>query len=126
MKKRKKKSRQRGSGTHGYGSKKKHRGGGSRGGRGKAGSKKHKRYNHMKNWGSKGFASRKKEEKSINIKQVLRKFPKKKKIDLTKRGYNKLIALGKVNRPLEITVKKASKTAQKRIEEAGGSIETER
>ncbi len=86
--KRKKNSRQRGSKTHGWGSMKKHRGAGSRGGRGRAGTGKRcdtkkTSYWHEKYFGKQGLKSRKKREKTINtftIELKLNKWLKDKKV----------------------------------------------
>ena len=127
--KRKKKSRLRGSHTHGWGSKKKHRGAGNRGGRGKAGTG--KRADQLKSlilklygntyFGKKGFKipqKVKKHGKSINIKDL----PEGKEIDLTKLGFTKLLSEGSLNRPIKITVESCSNKAKAKIEKAGGSV----
>ena len=83
---RKKIRRQRGYRSHGYGSKKKHRGKGSRGGRGYGGSHKHK-YSYIikyepDHYGTVGFRSLKKKDKEINIDQMLKLMTDKNSIDL--------------------------------------------
>ena len=108
----KKTQKMRGSKTHGYGSKKKHRGKGSRGGKGYAGSHKHK-YSYIvkyepNHFGSKGFHSLKKRGKFINIKD-LERLAKGSEIDLTAIGIDKLLSAGEIKRPLAIKVKKYSK-----------------
>ncbi|MFH1771047.1 MAG: uL15m family ribosomal protein [archaeon] len=126
MNKRKKDSRQRGSHTHGWGAKKKHRGAGSRGGRGNAGSgkrgdaKKPSFWNDPSYYKSKGFVSLKKSLKSINISQ-LNKFENT-KLDLSKEGYNKLLGMGKSKTKYDIKVSYASESAIKKIREAGGTV----
>ncbi len=142
--KRKKNTRQRGSKTHGYGSMKKHRGAGHRGGRGMAGSG--KRADHMKQWilkkygtsyfGKKGFTSHKVKIKinAINISHFEDKFSnllkkgliKEEKdifsIDLKKLGFNKLLGAGKPTKKYKIITKFFSKSAKEKIEKAGGEI----
>jgi len=124
--KRKKNSRLRGSHTHGWGAKKKHRGAGSRGGRGNAGSgkrgdaKKPRYWNDMSYYKSKGFVSLRSKLKSINIKN-LNKF-KETSIDLTKAGFDKLLSNGVVDKKYNIIVSYASESAIKKIEDAGGSV----
>lgn len=142
--KRKKNSRQRGTHTHGWGSKKKHRGAGHRGGRGKAGSgakgdaKKPRYWKDKDYFGKKGFTSLKKvksgKPKTINLSLLETKISEwiskgiaveEKgviKIDLSKTGYSKLLGTGKINRQLEVTVKEASAKAKSRIEEAKGKV----
>lgn len=108
----------RGSKTHGRGSKKKGRGKGNRGGKGMAGSNKH-RFQGRDYFGKHGFTHpNPTAEKVINIQDL----PDKKEIDLTKDGYDKLLGKGQIKIPIKITVKKVSKKAQEKIEKAGGTI----
>lgn len=121
----KKIQKMRGSKTHGYGAKKKHRGKGSRGGRGYAGSHKHN-YSYITSkepdhFGYKGFHSLRKKGKSININD-LEKLVKGNEIDLTALGYTKLLSNGEISKPLIIKIRKYSKKAKEKIEKAGGKI----
>lgn len=138
--KRKKNTRQRGSKTHGWGSMKKHRGAGSRGGRGRAGSgkradtKKTSLWNKGRYFGIRGIKQRKKRDKIINtltIKSRLNTWLNNKKIEkkqdvyiinLNKLGYDKLLSKEIMNLKLDITVKKCSKKAIQKIEKAGGKV----
>ncbi|MGV8168559.1 MAG: uL15 family ribosomal protein [Candidatus Nanoarchaeia archaeon] len=139
--KRKKNSRQRGSWTHGWGAKKKHRGAGHRGGRGKAGSGKRGDAKKTKYWtdpnyfGKIGFVSAKPDnDVTINIAHLETiidtlikkgKATKEKdavKINLTELGYTKLLGAGKTNKKLIITVNKASESAKEKIQNAGGTL----
>ncbi len=137
--KRKKNSRQRGSHTHGYGSKKKHRGAGSRGGRGRAGSGKRGDAKKPSTWGTnyfgiRGIKARKREDKIINtqsVKSKLNKWLQDKKIekkqdtfiiDLKKLGYDKLLCKNMIDVKLDITVDKCSPKAKEKIEKAGGKV----
>ncbi len=140
--KRKKNSRQRGSWTHGWGAKKKHRGAGHRGGRGAAGSgkkgdAKKPRYWKEKYFGKTGFTSLKKihsKEKSISLSMINDKLDKWSaeglavkeddalKIDLGKAGYAKLLGTGNVKAKLDVTVSQASAKAKQKIEAAKGKI----
>jgi large subunit ribosomal protein L15 len=126
MNSRKKNSRLRGSHTHGWGAKKKHRGAGSRGGRGNAGSGKRgdakkPSYWKIKNYGrNKGFVSMTKSLKTINISD-LSKFNDQ-KINLTEKGFDKLLGYGIPVGKLEIQVSQASNSAVKKIEKAGGKV----
>ena len=126
--KRAKKSRQRGSSTHGWGMKKKHRGAGSRGGRGMAGTGKRadqakisilKEYG-AEYFGKKGFKRPQvyKKDKTLNIRDL----PPKEEIHLEKLGYTKLLAKGTPNRKYTITVMKCSKRAKEKIESVGGKV----
>jgi len=131
--KRTKFSRQRASHTHGWGSKKKHRGAGNRGGRGMAGTG--KRGDQMKtlHWkdkkyfGKHGFKKKglKKEVNTINIDYVeenLDKFLKEGVVDLGKLGYNKLLGKGHVKSKLKIKVDNASAKAVEKVKKAGGEV----
>jgi len=134
----KKLKKRRGRGT-GFGSHKKHRGGGSRGGRGLAGLHKHKRMTTIKympdHFGKKGFkrpVKTVKELKTINLKdldsrveQLLKekKITKGKegiKINLTELGYNKLLGTGRVKHKLIVEAKYFSKNAKKKLENVKG------
>ena len=139
--KRSKNSRQRGSWTHGWGEKKKHRGAGHRGGRGKAGSgkkgdaKKTKFWKDLDYFGKKGFTSLNKEEHNTinvsNLNQLAAKMLKAGKatetsgtikINLTELGYTKLLGTGKTAQKFEITISAASEAAIAKIAEAGGKV----
>ena len=123
----KKTKKMRGKKTFGYGSKKKHRGGGSRGGRGMAGSFGHKKLKILKenpeHFGKRGFKRKKKKEvKAINLIEIEKIASKlgKNKINVSELGYNKVIGKGKLTQPLEIEAKVFSEKAKVKIEEAGG------
>ena len=131
--KRKKLVKQRGHRTHGWGSPKKHRGAGSRGGRGHAGSKKHKKVWVAKNEpgriGKRGFHSlRQKRVKSriraINLKDLDRIALKRrlKEINLKALGYDKLLGTGQVTRKLIVKADMFSASAKEKLEKAGGKL----
>ncbi len=145
--KRKKNTRQRGSHTHGWGSKKKHRGAGNRGGRGMAGTG--KRADHKKTkiinlygnayFGKKGFTSKsRKKIKAINLKVIEQRLAnylskgliKKEKdsyiLNTKDLGYNKVLANGKLTKKFKITSDSFSKKAITRIQEAGGEAKKEK
>ena len=119
----------RGKKTFGYGSKKKHRGGGSRGGRGMAGSFKHKKLKILKespdHYGKVGFKKKNKRViRAINLKNLEIEAQKlgKKKINVSELGYNKVLGTGKLTKPLEVEAASFSKKARIKIEEAGGKV----
>jgi len=133
----------RGSKTHGWGSMKKHRGAGSRGGRGMAGTgkrgdaKKPGIWKDKKYFGKHGFKRPKKitiKIKAINLKTIeqgiesllSKKLIEKKNdtyvIDLKKLGFNKLLSTGKVTKKFNIKCEYASKKAVEKIKKAGGDI----
>ncbi|HDD71659.1 MAG TPA: 50S ribosomal protein L15 [Candidatus Aenigmarchaeota archaeon] len=123
----KKTKKMRGKKTFGYGSKKKHRGGGSRGGRGMAGSFGHKKLKILKenpeHFGKRGFKRKnKKEVKAINLMELEKIASKlgKNKINVSELGYDKVLGKGKLTQPLEIEAKMFSEKAKVKIEEAGG------
>ena len=136
-----KNSRQRGSHTHGWGAKKKHRGKGNKGGAGKAGTgkradqKKPVIWKNTKYFGRYGFTYRAvKQGPSISVRSLEADLPRlvaKGKatesggvytIDLTKLGYAKLIATGQASVPMTITVEKATPRAVEKIAAAGGTV----
>ncbi|MEK6934472.1 MAG: uL15m family ribosomal protein [Nanoarchaeota archaeon] len=131
VRKRKKNTRQRGSKTHGYGAMKKHRGAGSRGGRGMAGTGKRadtkkpsviNKFTLKNYFGKFGFKRPQKlnlKVKTINIGELNYK---ETDIDLTKLGYTKLLGKGKLNKKHNIKVKSFSKSAKIKVEKAGGTI----
>ena len=131
VRKRKKIRKMRGSRTQGFGSHKKHRGGGSRGGRGKAGLKKHKKScmlkyepNHFGKIGFKVPPRAKKQIRAITLKDidVLAKKLNKTDINVSEFGYDKVLSTGKLTQALSIKAKKFVDKAKKKIEEAGGKV----
>ncbi len=133
----------RGSRTCGYGNAQKHRGAGSRGGRGMAGGKTH-RWSYVSKYmpgyfGYRGFKrppSVVEKIKTINVGDIeknLERFVAEKKVeiinkeyilDLKALGYAKLLGSGKITHPMKLTVGSCSQLAAKKIEGAGGEIET--
>jgi large subunit ribosomal protein L15 len=139
--KRKKNSRQRGSWTHGWGAKKKHRGAGHRGGRGAAGSGKRGDAKKPSIWGDPlyagkhGFISKtaapsapitirhlEEHKKALTDEGVLVKQGTGFTLDLEKAGYTKLLATGVVTKAWHITVPAATPGAIEKIKKAGGSV----
>ncbi len=117
----------RGSRYHGRG-KKAGRGAGKRGGRGNAGINKHRLLTRLKympgHWGMYGFnrhPSLIKVNVSINLQEVQDR-AEGDSIDLSSMGYDKLLGKGRMERPINITVSKASATAISKVEAAGGSV----
>jgi len=139
--KRSKQSRMRGSHTHGWGSKKKHRGSGNRGGHGfsgtgkRADSKKPSIWKDDKFFGKHGFVSkRRKGVRAINVSAIEEKIDSwlssklitKENdlyvIDLNKIGYDKLLGKGRINKKIKITVGGISDGARDSIIKAGGEV----
>ena len=137
--KRSKHSRMRGSYTHGWGAKKKHRGAGHRGGRGMAGTGKRADQKKPSIWkeryfGRLGFKTKgvAKEIMPVNIsyfednadRLLSEKAIEKKgdiyEIDTTKLGFNKVLGCGMLTKKFRITSKSFSRKSIERIKEAGG------
>ncbi|MEM2121573.1 MAG: uL15 family ribosomal protein [Candidatus Woesearchaeota archaeon] len=145
-KKRKKVVKLRGSHTHGFGSKKKHRGSGNKGGYGMAGTGKRADQKKPSIWkeryfGKRGFKSIKQKKKlfskAVNIEFLNEKLPvlvekgiaKKEndlyKINLKELGYNKLLSKGTPTVKYFIECEEATEKAIKKIEEKGGKVVAE-
>jgi large subunit ribosomal protein L15 len=136
VQKRKKNTRMRGSHTHGWGAKKKRRGGGSRGGRGMAGTgkradtKKPSIAANTKYFGVHGFTSvRRSEQTTINLNTLVTRVAtlgtakgKGYVVDLTQSKYTKLLGSGSITVALDVTVQTASARAIEKIEAAGGKV----
>ena len=141
--KRTKRSRMRGAeNTRGHGSKKKHRGAGSRGGVGKAGSGKRGDHKLMKSTnyknagylGRNGFTSQKTPDTIVTIDYLERsivslvaegKASVSKDIytiDIKVLGANKLLSKGTLTKKLNITAEKATKRATQKVEAIGGKV----
>lgn len=129
--KRKKNSRQRGSHTHGWGSKKKHRKAGNRGGHGMSGTGKrsdHKKTMILKKYGHDYFGKSGFKRPQMLIEKIriiniedLEKFNEV-NLNLSKLGYNKLLGKGNIDKKITITIDKCSKNAKEKIEKVGGQI----
>lgn len=123
---RKKLRKWRGRTSHGWGAKKKRRGGGSQGGRGMGGTHKHK-FSWVTSkapdyFGYKGFHSKHDKVKSINVEDLEKMDAGN--IDLGKMGYGKLLGRGRITRAVTVTVKTCSVQAKQKIEKAGGQVNT--
>lgn len=139
--KRSKRSRARGSWTHGRGEKKKHRGSGNKGGVGMAGTGKRADSKKPSIWkydyfGKRGFVPKgvKKEINAINLaflqrnidnfvsKGLVNEEKGAYNVDLKALGYNKLLGSGAVKKKFKITADFASKKAIKSVKSAGGEV----
>lgn len=130
MKRRKKKTAKfRGSRTHGWGSSKKHRGGGSRGGRGMAGASGQKNTWYQKydpdHLGKSGFKSLRQRKlkpaiKSINVRDLAKLAAGKKEIDVSKLGYSKVLGGGSISVALTVKADYFTESARKKIDQAKG------
>ena len=143
--KKKKCNKLRGSRTHGWGSPKKHRGAGSRGGVGNAGAGKkgqqnmttiHKKGTRIGNHGFTRPPATVKNPNTINLDDlekhinlyITKGYAKQTKdtteINATKLGYDKILARGKPSLKLKITAKEFSTCAIEKIKTAGGEAIT--
>jgi large subunit ribosomal protein L15 len=136
--KKSKKAKMRAHTTFGFGSKKKHRGHGHRGGAGNAGtgkrsdSKKPSIWGQERYFGKFGFKTKNplclKTVSIAVIEGYIHKFPSAKEtkqgieLDLGKEGYDKLLGNGKPTKAYLIKVDYASKGAKEKIEKAGGQL----
>jgi large subunit ribosomal protein L15 len=137
--KKRKSRKQRGSRYCGWGQVGQHRKAGARGGKGKAGGRKHfwiytikYNKNRYRNIGFKHPSSLGSDPEIINVGELehlarqihgdyyLNGFEE---LNLTSMGINKILGRGKITTPLKIKVAEASMVAQEKIEEVGGSIE---
>lgn len=136
--KQRKSRKKRGSRSCGYGSAQKHRGAGSRGGRGKAGSSKHKQIKSLiegRVFGKVGFKrhpSLSSKAKGINLSDIseridgwvedgkAKKTAKGYSVDLSDLGYGKVLGGGELTQKMEIKAGSFSKSAKEKIEKAGG------
>ncbi len=134
--KRRKNTRLRGSHTHSWGEKKHHRKAGSRGGKGNAGSGKRADQRKPIYWleGRKtkyGFKSINPiNTKAINVGDLTLmiekgQFEKKGQsfdVNLTSRGFTKLLSKGLVKYPMDVTVSAATEKAVEKVAEKGGKV----
>lgn len=126
----KKTEKKRGTRTLGRGTMKKWRGKGHRGGKGYAGSKKHRkswilRY-EREHLGKRGFISKtSKSVKAINLRDLETLAGDKKEIVLADLGYDKILGSGNVTKKLVVKAKAFSRIAKEKIEKAGGKAVSE-
>jgi len=136
VRKRKKKNTLRGNRVHGKGDTKNKRGAGCRGGRGRAGSHKHKFTKYWKTFGKHGTLKVKKTLIGINISDLVDKLPtlvSAKKVEQEKGAYiidgkklkfDKILGRGKLKEQLIVKNLEVTKKAAEIIKNAGGKIES--
>ncbi len=135
-------TKKRGTRSCGYGNAQKHRGAGSRGGRGNAGSGKHKQVKMNiagRTFGKSGFKrypGLSPDVRAINLSDIDEKIEswvqegkaEKKgssyEVDISKLGYDKVLGGGKLTRKVQIKADSFSESAKKKIEDAGGEVLT--
>ncbi|MBI3036250.1 50S ribosomal protein L15 [Candidatus Woesearchaeota archaeon] len=137
---RKKDVKQRGSHTHGWGSKKKHRGSGNRGGKGMAGTGKRGDAKKPSIWqeeyfGKHGFVHKNATQvEAVNVEFIDQNIEKLVKLNAAKQqdgvfvvniadlGFDKLLGKGKVTKKLRVTADYASAGAVEAVKSAGGEV----
>ncbi len=137
---RKKDTKFRGSHTHGWGSKKKHRGSGNRGGKGMAGTGKRADQKKPSIWQEEYFGKHgfnrvgAKPHKCVNISYVDQNIEKWAKTGIARNnegsfalniadlGFDKLLGTGKIHRKIIITADYASAGAVDAVKAAGGEV----
>ena len=129
MSRRSKRSRSRGSHTHGSGSKKNKRNAGNKGGRGNSGTGKKADSKKPSHWqddlfGKHGFTPIRRNQKTCVNVSDLQRFEDT-TIDLDEHGVDKLLGAGPVYDEYDVTVAEATAKAREKIEEAGGTLSTE-
>ena len=123
----KKVRKMRGSQTHGWGMRKKHRGSGSRGGHGQGGLLYNKKSWMLKydpeHFGKHGFKPLpRKEMRAITLKDIdaLADNLNRNEINLSEFGFQKVLSTGRLTKPLTIKAQKFVEKAKQKIEESGG------
>jgi len=133
----KRRSKKNKSGSHGYGSSKKNRGAGSRGGRGNAGSGKKGQSHRMtedgvQELGETGFNSRQPDQDGINLRDIdqrIKEFVEAGVAEETEdgyvfhaeeAGYDKVLGGGELRKNIEIHSEEFSGSAEDKIEESEG------
>jgi large subunit ribosomal protein L15 len=123
VRKRKRVNKLRGNRTHGGGDKKNRRGAGSRGGRGRAGSHKHKFSKYWMTFGMKRKLKAKKKLESVNLQEIHKFLDEKGVLDGAAKGIGKILGKGELKRKIIVKNVKVSKIAAEKIEAAGGKIQ---
>jgi len=115
-------NRLRGNRTHGGGDKKNRRGAGVRGGRGRAGSHKHKFSKYWMTFGMKRKLKAKKKITAINLCDVGKYLDDAGTFDGSINGIGKIMGKGEINKKITVRNAAVSKHAAEKIIAAGGKI----
>jgi large subunit ribosomal protein L15 len=113
----------RGKRSHGKGNTKNNRGSGCKGGKGRAGSKKHKFTKYYLTFGIKKRLCCKKTLKTINLVDLIPLVKDKTEINLKELGYDKILGKGEIKSAIKFKNALVTNLAKEKIEKAGGSIE---
>jgi large subunit ribosomal protein L15 len=118
----------RGSKSCGWGQSKQHRGKGSKGGKGFAGSKEHRMLKFKKEC-PEHYDHRVLKKVNIaniiNVRDLEALCDKESTINLTEMGYDKLLGSGEIKKKLKIIVPSWSKSAEEKVKSAGGEVVAE-
>ena len=115
--------RLRGKRTHGHGNTKNARGSGCTGGKGRAGSTKHKFTKYYVDFGQRITLKPKEKLKTITLEALSEIIKDKKEINLKELGYDKILGKGKLLKPVIIKNAIVTAIAKEKIESVGGKIE---
>lgn len=115
--------RLRGNRSHGKGNTKNGRGAGCKGGRGRAGSTKHKFSKYYLTFGVKRRLAPKASLKSINLCDLDLLIKDKSEVNLKELGYDKILAKGTLSKAVKFNHALVTQRAKEKIEEVGGSVE---
>jgi large subunit ribosomal protein L15 len=118
-----KNDRLRGNRSHGKGNTKNNRGSGCKGGKGRAGSFKHKFTKYYVTIGNKISLKPKEKLKTINLTDLDVLAKDKTEINLKELGYGKILAKGNLTKKLIIKNAQVTEKAKEKIEQAGGKVE---
>ncbi len=134
VRKRRKKNKLLGHRTHGHGNKKNTRGGGCRGGRGRAGSHKHKYSKYYMTFGTKKILKPKEKVFSVNLDELSMRLEEWTAqgivgkrgltyiVDGKKIGYGKILGKGRIGSKIIVSNMATSKKATDKITAAGGGV----
>jgi large subunit ribosomal protein L15 len=115
--------RLRGNRSHGKGNTKNGRGAGCKGGRGRAGSTKHKFSKYYVTFGIKRRLAPKAQLKAINLCDLDLLIKDQNEVNLKDLGYDKILAKGTLSKAVKFKNALVTQRAKEKIEEVGGSVE---
>lgn len=118
-----KNDRLRGNRSHGKGNTKNNRGSGCKGGKGRAGSFKHKFTKYYVTIGTKITQKPKEKPRAINLSELDILTKDKTEINLKELGYGKILGKGTLTKKLIIKNAQVTEKAREKIEQAGGKVE---
>ena len=123
VRKRRRVNKLRGRRTHGAGDTKNRRGAGSRGGRGRAGSHKHKFSKYWMTFGMKRKLKAKRKLIAVNLQEIHKFLDEKGVLDGNAKGIGKILGKGELKKKIIARNVKVSGQAAEKIKAAGGKIE---